>query len=103
MPPMNASGASSEAHLHPQTVRARWVENELLCARIDASLRGVGFVSHVVHIGLNTDIAGFMRVTQAEVHVEVAINLVKQTQLLSAVGGRLTRGIDGGHITRAVL
>src|SRR5213082_1201662 len=75
-PRFGDDGRALEAHLHANSKRPRWIEDELLSARVDRCLSRVRFIRHVVDEPLDADVALFVCVADAEIQVGVAVDPV---------------------------
>src|SRR5437588_9353768 len=87
-----------ETDLHAHSVGSGRVENELLGARVNGRLRGVGLVRQIVDEAFDAHVALFVCVADAEIQVRVGVNLVIQPQQVGSICGghapRIHRG-DG--------
>src|SRR5215813_6522631 len=93
----------SEVDLHAYSVGARRVEDEFLSTGVDSGLRGMCLVGHVVHVELDAGVTCLVCVTNTEVHVEVATDLVEQPELLRSICGGYIVAIHCGDISGAIL
>src|SRR5437764_12994059 len=91
-------GRALEAHLHANSKRPRWIEDELLSARVDRCLSRVRFIRHVVDEPLDADVALFVYVADAEIQVGVAVDPVRESTLVGPVCGGDAHRLDPGHL-----
>src|SRR6266850_969714 len=91
-----------ETDLHAHSVGSRRVEDDLLGARVNGRLRGVGLVRQIVDEAFDAHVALFVRVADAEVQVRVSVNLVIQPQQVGSICGGHAPRIHRGHGLRTV-
>src|SRR5205814_9713934 len=96
-------GRVLEAHLHANSKRPRWIEDELLSARVDRCLSRVGFVRHVVDEPLDADVALFVYVADAEIQVGVAVDPVIESHQVGPICGGDSHRVDPGHLLGTVV